>query len=360
MNAIQNTLPDLMSSMSSHLLSSNKNNLENLSQTESSKIDLHVQKSTDITLVTAEGDKVTLSSLSTLDAGYSRYTSQGTVEGAEDSSSSETAYLKKEFSFALSIEGDLNEQELHDIRAALKTLGKMTRDFFSGNTEKAVNRASKLVGLESISRLDAVIQYERTLSYQQTQSLAPPAPAPEKQAAIPFNDPALAQAIPVATPENGSSTSTPVKTAPSATPPSAPEAPAPPSPPETAATGSSPVAVNNTEETNPENTVKPEAPAKSAEKPMIQVDVSQLVEKMAKVVVESPADTGVLSKYTLQFFEHLSTQYSQKGDEGNLEFNLVKRIQSTLMQRIQNISETGESPSTDGSSQEKPAEALAA
>jgi len=172
MQPISINRPDLFSA-----LTTTNTDLGNLNKTQFSQATLQVQKSTDFTLFTEEGDKVTLSSFSILEAGFATYNNQGFIDGAVSETSAEVFYLNQEFGIKLSVEGDLNQQELKDIRKALKTIEKLAHDFFSGRTDHAVKRASKLMRLETISGFEAILQYDRSASVQtaSTQVLTPPA-----------------------------------------------------------------------------------------------------------------------------------------------------------------------------------------
>lgn len=158
-------------------------NKETLGKTHFSSAALQVQKSSDITLYTAEGDKVTLSSFSNLEINALTYSSQGRINGEGTRTELKSISLSEQFALNLSVEGDLNEEELKDIQKALKTIEELTTDFFSGKTDK--DRANKITALESIARFDAVLQYSKSLSGKQTVTQTAPAP-PEPTSSSPF------------------------------------------------------------------------------------------------------------------------------------------------------------------------------
>jgi len=183
MQAISNTQPDFFSSLA--LPSGDSGTLN---KTQSSQYTLQVQKMSEITLFTQEGDKVTLSSSASLDAGFATYNSQGFIDGTVSETSAEAFYLNQEYGLELSVEGDLNKQELKDIVKALKTVKKLANDFFLGKTDHTIKRASRLMGLETISGFDVRLQYDSNLSVQtaSTQSLTPSvSEAGEKPARFP-------------------------------------------------------------------------------------------------------------------------------------------------------------------------------
>jgi hypothetical protein len=124
----------------------------------------------EMNLVTAEGDKVTLSFDSqsmTLMAGYQ-----------EAGSSSEGSYTRQgylsartfERSMSLTVEGDLNDQEKKDIRKVIHTLKKMMHHFVSDKIRPMMAKAQKLGKLDTVAGLDIEMSYSRqTLAAEQQQ-----------------------------------------------------------------------------------------------------------------------------------------------------------------------------------------------
>ncbi|VAX29871.1 hypothetical protein MNBD_NITROSPIRAE01-76 [hydrothermal vent metagenome] len=160
MSSIASQLPDFLSF---NPLAQNK---EATNKTQSSSAMLQVEKNSDITLFTAEGDKVTLSSASRFEASYATYSSQGVMDGNAFQVNAEAYSVSEAFVFELSVEGDLNKEELKDIKEALKTIEKLTSDFFAGKTEQAVDHAEGITKLDTIASFEAVLQYSKTLSAQ--------------------------------------------------------------------------------------------------------------------------------------------------------------------------------------------------
>ena len=129
-------------------------------------------QSTDITLVTAEGDTVTLSSSFEREVKFETYNSRGESASMLSKSSSS--------SFSLSIEGDLDRKELRDIRNAIRTIEKVNRTLMRGDLEKAAHQAEKLQRLDTIASLDAELLMTRQVTLEtwtgqtSTQALEPP------------------------------------------------------------------------------------------------------------------------------------------------------------------------------------------
>jgi len=136
---------------------------------------LSQSQNTALTLVTAEGDTVTLSSSFEREVKFETYNSEG------ESSRMRSREWSK--SVSLSIEGDLNREELRDIRKALRTIEKVNRTLMRGDVEKAAEQAEKLQRLDSIVSLDAELSITRQVTLETwsgevpTQPVEPP-PAP--------------------------------------------------------------------------------------------------------------------------------------------------------------------------------------
>lgn len=169
MSSISNQLPDVSSFNPLTL------NRETSNKTQFSSTAIQIQENSEITLFTKEGDKVTISSTSRFEASYATYSSRGLIDGNAFQIDAEAFSVSKSFAFELSVEGDLSAAELKDIKKALKTIEKLTRDFFSGKTDKALDRAKRIAGLDSIASFEAVLQYSKSISAQVAVSETAPA-----------------------------------------------------------------------------------------------------------------------------------------------------------------------------------------
>jgi hypothetical protein len=132
-----------------------------------------ISRSLNLSLVTAEGDKVTLSTSAQAAAVYAN------VESAEVGENGDYYHRQQELSAAgyqfeldFSVQGDLNSEEQHEIRQVIKTLNKMMHQFMHGNQLPDPAGIGKLSGLETIARLDAQLSYERTVMTAQQTSAA--------------------------------------------------------------------------------------------------------------------------------------------------------------------------------------------
>jgi len=139
----------------------------NYSILQSTHLTTSHQQSADVTIVTAEGDKVVFASSSQLQATYVTYDSFARTEGEFALFQGRSFDLNTNREFIISVDGDLNKQELKDIKKALRTIGKIMRDFLSGDIGHAVAKALKIGKLESILSFEASLQFEQSISLEQ-------------------------------------------------------------------------------------------------------------------------------------------------------------------------------------------------
>ena len=142
---------------------------KNCSSSQLTGVAVSLQQDTDFTIVTTEGDKVTLSYDSEFQAAYVTYDSFSRINGDFSRSQGEMLGFHASREFTISVDGDLNEQEIKDIKKALKTVSRIMRDFLSGDIDHAIARTMNIGDLESISSLEAHLQLEQIV-YQERQS----------------------------------------------------------------------------------------------------------------------------------------------------------------------------------------------
>jgi hypothetical protein len=123
--------------------------------------------SADITLVTAEGDKVTLSTDAVMQAAYTRYDARGRLRGYGLERHAETFQLVSANDISLQIEGDLNDAERADIEQALGTIEKFAADFFNGKEDEAPNQIFNLGNLNTLRSLDTTLEFSQSLTVSQ-------------------------------------------------------------------------------------------------------------------------------------------------------------------------------------------------
>ena len=121
-----------------------------------------------LSVTTAEGDTITLTA--DFEARYRavNFQAQAQTENgtAQVSATSIEASLKKQY--GVTVEGDLNEQELSDLQKLFHKVGSIFRKFFSGQDDQALAKTAKLAekfgDLSSLSSLDLSVNVERSVT----------------------------------------------------------------------------------------------------------------------------------------------------------------------------------------------------
>ena len=121
-----------------------------------------------LSVTTAEGDKITLTA--DFEARYHavNYQAQAQTENgtAQVSATSIEASLKKQY--GVTVEGDLNEQELHDLEKLFRKVSNIFNKYFRGQDDQALAKTAKLAdkfgGLSSLSSLDLSVNVERSVT----------------------------------------------------------------------------------------------------------------------------------------------------------------------------------------------------
>ncbi len=120
-------------------------------------------KESEIAITTDQGDVVTISSYQGEEQSmsYDKWNSP-LQQGMNFSASS----IKID-SFNLSIQGDLNEEELLDIEYLLEDLSLIAGDFFNGDVDKAMDGALNIGDMGSLAELSATFSYSASWSASQ-------------------------------------------------------------------------------------------------------------------------------------------------------------------------------------------------
>ncbi len=139
-----------------------------------------LNRSTDLTITTAEGDTVTLGLASTMAINAGIYRSSSHEGGWP--AYSQTAFFEFSSSqnMVIEVNGDLNPEELEDIRMAVKAIGAMIDGFLSGDLQEMAKDGELLKELDTISSLEAAFSYERQVLYGEQEKVQISGPASEK------------------------------------------------------------------------------------------------------------------------------------------------------------------------------------
>lgn len=111
--------------------------------------------SLELTVTTAEGDKVTLSAQALQAFSY------------ESGGGRRSASRNSELSVSVSVEGDLSQQELDDIRKLALALGKSVRQAERGNVGQALNTVAKSASPDTIAAFQFKYERREQLDYRQ-------------------------------------------------------------------------------------------------------------------------------------------------------------------------------------------------
>jgi hypothetical protein len=163
--------------MSSHIPSSLQgSNLQHFSSPYSIKrteyaeqLKANTRSKMDLTLMTAEGDKVTLSLKSASRTDYTRYDAQGRLHGPSDIHA-ESLHVRTKDKVAVAVEGDLNAAELADIEQLFDRLQEVATDFFAGDLAEALDGALAIDDLGSIASFDANLKLHQRVSVAQSRT----------------------------------------------------------------------------------------------------------------------------------------------------------------------------------------------
>ena len=153
----------LFSRFNNLLASRGGNTAQSLSQ-----ISVQSKTQSGLSIVTAEGDKVTLSTNTAYQGIGVQYNARGVLEGQALTLRANT--LESEFisQKQVTIEGDLNEQEVQDINKIIKQVNGLTNNVKSGNLKAAVANGQNISASGTIASIDVKIQHAESIKLSQT------------------------------------------------------------------------------------------------------------------------------------------------------------------------------------------------
>lgn len=116
----------------------------------------------DLSLMTKEGDKVTLSADAKASALHTDFEAAQAGDGNGVSAQwAEMNIEQVERDITMSVEGDLNPAERREIRHILQTICKMMNDFVQGKLAPLTAKAAGLKGLDTIESLQVSMAFEQ-------------------------------------------------------------------------------------------------------------------------------------------------------------------------------------------------------
>jgi hypothetical protein len=172
--------------------------------------------SADIHIVTAEGDKVTLSSDQHSEATLLTYDRLAYGNSGYEAEQGQLVGYDEQRTVSVSVEGELSDKELGDIQALLSDLGRMLKSFLTGKGEGSVEGDSAdLSPYGSLSAFEAGFEYHaglQALNVGTDQLTIETAGWPRPSEAMPASPPTASMGpVGVQPPQPLAPTSTPVQ-----------------------------------------------------------------------------------------------------------------------------------------------------
>jgi hypothetical protein len=116
----------------------------------------------EIDITTKDGDTVTISLASDIEAGYAYYRRTGTAAGSEMEARALVASVSRELQ--ITVQGSLDQEELADITNLVKQLGQAIRSFVNGDTTASARQALDVKALDSLSGFSLDMEHSDSLT----------------------------------------------------------------------------------------------------------------------------------------------------------------------------------------------------
>jgi hypothetical protein len=127
------------------------------------RVDFKAKARTEITVLTNEGDLVTISGKASLRIAYLGYDSQGRPVGGPDAGTTTLAASFRQ-QLSISVRGDLNEEELADIERLLGEIQATVENALTGGPNNAADTGLPFADLGSLSAVKASFKYSAKLT----------------------------------------------------------------------------------------------------------------------------------------------------------------------------------------------------
>lgn len=116
----------------------------------------------EIGITTKDGDTVTISLQSEVDAGYAYYRRTGTAAGSDQEARALVASASQELQ--VTVQGSLDDQELADIASLVKQLGQAIRSFVKGDTTASASQALATTAPDSLAGFSLDMEHSDSLT----------------------------------------------------------------------------------------------------------------------------------------------------------------------------------------------------
>ncbi len=130
------------------------------------KIATYQKENADITIITDEGDRVTISANSELDIGCYSYSSLVNRNGSSQNVQEKSFISKYNSNISFSVDGDLNSQEYEDVLSVLNTIDSIMENALSDGTDPSLGFGEGIDELDSISAIDASLEVEKSITVE--------------------------------------------------------------------------------------------------------------------------------------------------------------------------------------------------
>jgi hypothetical protein len=169
-----------------------------------------------LAVTTAEGDRITLTADLETDFQSRSYESRVEAGGTTRNAGATYTHYTIQQNFGVTVDGDLNKEELHDLETLFRNISNIFRGFFQGQDEEARTHTTKLVegftGLDSLSSLDLTVEVVRSVAVVAASHVTPGG-APGTVAAIPQPSNGTTAPTPSSDSPDGTHLTVPVKDA---------------------------------------------------------------------------------------------------------------------------------------------------
>lgn len=155
-----NTITDLNSSCAGSSFAATDGYRLNAARVKQTAVS--AEQNTDITIMTEQGDRVTLSVDADFQSSYTTYSGLAANNNGYAEIEGRHYNFGASFEQSITVEGDLNEQELKDIKKLLKRLDRIIHKFLDGRSDKVAKKTAKLLkNMKTIDSLEARFESQK-------------------------------------------------------------------------------------------------------------------------------------------------------------------------------------------------------
>jgi hypothetical protein len=130
------------------------------------RLDVSEEQQADFDIVTAEGDRVSLSSDYSAAASLTTYAHMAISDSGFRHIEAQMLNFQMEQDIAVTVEGDLNPQELADIKSLLSDLGAMFKEFLTAGGQEPPGVDEDFSRLSSLKSVQAQFAHSASVGYR--------------------------------------------------------------------------------------------------------------------------------------------------------------------------------------------------